>query len=93
MLVLFRFLSKYDLTYEIVYDDLGWPWSDKPLEFVLERARKACDVLLEKGVKKIIVPPVIEVALHQEKKYADCILPLWMSYAKECVAKSPVGKI
>lgn len=94
MVVLFRFLSKYDFQYEIVYDDLGWPWSDKPLEFVLDRARKAMDILVEKGIDKIIVPPAVEVALHQDKKYAAHILPLRMAYvSNECLPASPVGKI
>lgn len=46
MLVLFRFLAKHDFEYHIVYDDLGWPWADKPYEYMLDRARKAIDHLL-----------------------------------------------
>lgn len=41
MLVLFRFLAKHNFQYEIVYDDLGWPWADKPMEFAMERAEAA----------------------------------------------------
>lgn len=94
MLVLFRFLSKYNFQYEIVYDDLGWPWADKPLDFVLERAGKAIDCLQKKGCKKIIVPPVVEVAFHHEEKYADLVLPLRHGYLlNECLSASAVGKI
>jgi|GEM_PF-3714541 len=45
MLVLFRFLTKHNFSYEIVYDDLGRPWADKPLDFVIERAEKAIEYL------------------------------------------------
>lgn len=93
MLVLFRFLAKYDFSYEIVYDDLGWPWSDKPVEFLLERADKAVAYLQKQWVDKIIIPPIVEMAFHHEKKYADLILPLWMWYAQGCLSESPVGKI
>ena len=93
MVVLFRFLTKYDFVYEIVYDDLGWPWGDKPGEFILERASKAVEYLLSQWCEKIIVPPLVEVAFHHEWKYKEIVLPLWMSYARSCLEASPVGKI
>lgn len=91
MLVLFRFLAKYDFSYEIVYDDLGRPWADKPLEFALERARKAVDYLIGQGVKHIIAPPVLELVLSKETKYSDYIFPLRQSYVlHECMPLSAV---
>lgn len=69
MLVLFRFLAKHNFQYEIVYDDLGRPWTDKPVEFMLERAGKAMDYLIKQGVKHVIVPPVVEVSLTNDKTY------------------------
>lgn len=93
MLVLFRFLAKYNFSYEIVYDDLGWPWTDKPMSFVTERASKAIDHLIDNGCEKIIVPAVVELALHNNKKYNTFILPLRNEYCVECVSTSPTGKI
>ena len=94
MLVLFRFLAKYDFSYEIVYDDLGWPWADKPLDFALSRARGAIDHLIAAGVSMVIAPPAIELALMKEKKYADVICPLRKNYLLQaCLPLSPTGKI
>ncbi len=93
MLILFRFLANYNFEYEIVYDDLGRPWADKPVEFGMERAKQAVAYLQKQGVEKIILPPVLELALHHEKKYADVVLPLRQGYAEKALAKSPVGKI
>ena len=93
MLVLFRFLSKHDLAYEIFYDDLGRPWGDKPLEFVKERASKWIEYLTKRWCDKIIVPPLLEVAFHHDKKHQEIIFPLRIGYAQECMSGSPVGKI
>lgn len=94
MLVLFRFLSKYNFQYEIVYDDLGWPWADKPLEFVLGQAEKAVAYLQEQWCEKIIVPPLVEVAFHHARKFSEIILPVWNGYLlNECLSASAVGKI
>ena len=93
MLVLFRFLAKHEFCYEIFYDQEGGLWGDKTSEFVLSRAKEGIAYLEKKGVTKIIVPPVVEVALLHDKKYAELILPLRTVYAKECLSASPVGKI
>ncbi len=93
MLVLFRFLTKYNFQYEIAYDDLGWPWADKPLEFVKERSAKMMDHLIAQGCEKIIVSPLLEVAFHHDKKHAKLILPLWNDYLFTCLENSPIGNI
>lgn len=94
MLVLFRFLAKYDFEYHVVYDDLGWPWSDKPFSYMLDRACKAIDSAMEQGCMKVIVPPVVELALRDEKKYKEYIMPLFSHYMlDECMSASAVGKI
>lgn len=91
MLVLFRFLTKYDFEYQVVYDDLGWPWADKPFTYTLERACKAIDYAVKQGCVKVIVPPVIELALRSDKKYSAHIFPLFAGYVlEECMPFSAV---
>lgn len=94
MLVLFRFLAKHDFEYHVVYDDLGWPWADKPFSYMLDRAQKAIDYAMEQGCAMVIVPPVVELALRADKKYAKHIMPLFQGYVlEECMPLSAVGKI
>jgi len=93
MLALFKFLSKYDNEYIIFYDQLFGLWGDKPFELVLERVEKWISTLLTKGVEKIIVPPVVELSL-QDEKYWDKILPLFQNYLMDyCFKYSLLGKI
>ena len=93
MLVLFRFLAKYDFSYEIYYDDLWRPWSDKTFVFNRSHWLAWIDYLIEQGCDKIIVPPLIELAFHHTEKYADVIIPLYHEYIMGCMQESAVWKI
>lgn len=90
MLTLTKFLSTYDHEYIIYYDDLLRPYGDKPAALVQAVIADAIAVLEKRGVDKIILPPVWELAFRTNKK----ILPLFQTYLTDyCFTNSLVGKM
>lgn len=95
MLALFSFLQRYDHEYHVWYDDTFLFWWDKPVELVMERVTQGIRFLQEKGVDTILVPPIIELKIRNEKLFPGVtFLPLFESYVKEnCFTYSLVGKL
>lgn len=89
-LTLFKFLSQYDHEYIIYYDDLLFPYGDKPAAVVQAVIADAILVLEKRGIDRIILSPVRELVFRQHPK----VFPLFQTYLKTyCFASSLVGKM
>jgi hypothetical protein len=90
MLSIFKFLHKYDHDYVVYFDDLLWPYGDKPATLVQAVIADAVQVLRDRWCEQIILPPVRELAFRDQKN----IMPLFQSYVMDyCFHHSLVGKI
>ncbi len=93
-LYLFRTLQQYDFSYNVYYDQEGWDWFDKPIEFVEKRVSALMDRAIADGMNHVILPPTLELLFAENKKYGKYILPLFSMYVLEyCLPYSYVGKI
>ena len=94
-LSLFQFLTRYDNEYLIYCDQIGFPYWEKSLDFVMERIEKAGEFLIQKWAEVIILDPVYELAFkYLNRKIWFKILPLFEKYLQDYVFKySLVGKI
>lgn len=92
-LALFSFLHRHDQEYLIYYDSLNAPYGEKHFETSLQAVREGIERLKNKEVDLIILPPVYELYLLQEKK-EKLIAPLFQTYLlTEVFAHSLVGKL
>lgn len=90
MLTITKFLSTYDHEYIVYLDDLLRPYGDKPATLVQAVIADGIAVLEKRGVDRIILPPVRELAFRTHDK----VLPLFQTYLTDyCFAYSLVGKI
>lgn len=90
MLSLFKELNTLDHEYLIAYDFLYWPYGDKDFDFVLGRVKLHIDMLVAEWAERVIVAPVYELALAEDKR----VMPLFKNYIlTHVLAKSLVGKI
>ena len=94
-LALFQFLTRYDNEYLVYCDQVGFPYWEKSLDYVLERIEKAGEFLTQKWAEIIILDPVYELAFkHSGKNFWFKVLPLFEKYLHDYVFKySLVGKI
>ena len=93
-LTLFKFLNKYNHEYFVYYDQINWPYWDKNFEYSKQKIIDWIEFLKKKWVEKVIVWPIYELALLEEKRYSDLILFLFIEYLQSyCFQKSLVGKI
>lgn len=93
-LALFKYLSKYDHTYFVYYDQKFWPHWNQSLEVVKERNDKWIKFLLEKWVDKIILSSIMELYFLQQGEYKDVIIPIFSKYLFDyCFKYSLVWKI
>jgi hypothetical protein len=93
-ITLFKFLNKFDHEYFVYYDQINWPYWDKVFEYSKQKVIEWIEFLRLKWIEKIIVWPTYELALLEENKYSDLILPLFSEYLnKYCFQKSLIWKI
>ena len=95
VMVLFKFLIRYDNEYLVYCDQTNFPYWEKSLDYVLDYIEKAGEFLTEKWAEMIIVDPVYELVLkYSNRKYWFKILPLFQKYLHEYAFRySLVGKI
>ncbi len=90
-LSIFKFLSQHDHEYFIYYDNLSWPYWDKPIQHNIQKIIDWIDFLSSNWVDKIIIPPIYELQLLSSN---NKILPLFQSYLQNFIFKySLVGKL
>lgn len=93
-LSLFKFLSQKDHEYLIYLDTLHAPYGEKTFLKSMEAVTKGIIRAQEQGAKKLILPPLYELAFSEDKNYRNLILPLFSHYVlKNCFQYSLVGKI
>ncbi len=88
-LYIMSLLNNYDFDYKIYLDWNNWPYQDKWFEKSFEDVQKWIEFLKKQWVKKIIVPPIYEMHMQNDKN----IIPLFTNYLLECLQHSLVGKI
>jgi hypothetical protein len=95
MITLFSFLQRYDHEYYIWYDDACGFWGDKSEEIVMDRIQQGINFLQNQWVENILVPPIIELKIHNEKLFPKTnVIPLFSNYIEKfCFQYSIIGKI
>ena len=76
MLTLFKILQKYDHEYIVYYDDLLWPYGDKPAAVVQSVIADGMEILRARGCEQLILPPVREIAFREQQD----VMPLFQTY-------------
>jgi hypothetical protein len=92
-LSLFKILTKFDHEYFIFHDQTHFPFGSKDMEYILLEIKKSIQILLKQGVEKIIVDPLYEIALLQDKQVKEYVLPVFTEYSSFVFSHSLVGKI
>lgn len=89
MLPLFQFLNKYDFEYHILWDWNNRPYWDKGFWHSLGKIKEGIQILENKDVDFLILPPIYELYIQNIKK-----LPIFEKYLLEiCLKYSLTGKI
>jgi len=88
-LALFKFLNKYEFDYHIFWDWNNWPYGDKWFDYSLKKVEEWVAFLIDKWVDYVIVSPIYELFLSNEK-----ILKLFTKYLFDnCFKYSLVWKL
>ncbi|MBS8122379.1 hypothetical protein [Candidatus Vampirococcus lugosii] len=88
-LYIMTYLNKFNIEYDIYLDWLNGPYPDKGFGFSLENINRGINYLINKGVQKVIIPPIYELYLSGDNR----ILPIFSNYLNFCLQKSLVGKL
>lgn len=93
-LTLMKFLHRYDHQYNIVRDFALHNYGSHSPQLVLDRAISHIDRLVERGISKIFVSPLIELLIKQHHPYHyNFLVPIFEQYVKRCFEHSLIGKI
>ncbi len=82
-------LKQYNHNIIVYMNQDAWPLDDKSIDFQEKYIKQAIDILLEKKVDKIILPPMWELKYKNE----NFILPIYQNIIKQSLKYSLVWKI